>query len=178
MFAYDVETRQSTWKNLHSNAISQVTAVYVWFPLPLDSVLTCVICRPTCPTLFLTSSTSLVNQFSLIDVRTPIGRVLQFSMDTKIQTTGKRIGERKSLGRYARGDFLPNDRNTFLHPDGMAGVLVFDIRKLDAGTVRLQNLALGRSTVLQATAVKDGNKSRLMLLEAANLTVVEDLRRL
>lgn len=99
-------------------------------------------------------------------------------METRVQKAGKRIGERKSLGRYIRGDFLPGDRNTFLHPDGMAGVLVYDIRKLDAGTVRLQNLLLGRSTVYQATPVKQGNHSRLMLLEAANLTVVEDLRKL
>lgn len=177
MFAYDIETRQPIWKNLHTAPISQVTPVYVLrrsSRLCIDSRIS----RPTAPTLFLTSSTSIVNQFSLVDTRTPVGRVLQFSMETKIQTTGKRIGERKSLGRYTRGDFLPGDRNTFLHPDGMAGVLVFDIRKLDAGTVRLQNLSLGRSTVYQATPVKEGNKTRLMLLEAANLTVVEDLKRL
>lgn len=91
---------------------------------------------------------------------------MSFGFQLPAHASGTKVGVSRPLGRFVRGDFL--DSNTFVHPDGTSGIVVFDLR-YNRARVPQRLPSAGRSKVYQ---VLFETPSKMALLEQDNVTVV------
>lgn len=157
LFAYDLKTRQSFWQFRQPGPVVQI------------------LLHPSLPSVFLTSESTAVNQFSFVDIRAPTTEIFpRWGIALAPVASGANAGRPSTLSKFSRGSFI--DANTFVHPDGANGVVIFDLRKLKLNKTKLQKLPnVGRSKVYHSFFERSEKNPKLLLLEATNM-VVADVR--